>query len=157
MSSRSLHRTLRVSPRRRGTAIMESAIALPLLLFLAFGMTEFGQYFYIASAFESATRDAGRFAIPATAQQGDPAAAATRTLSASNITFNSSWLIIIDLSAGGTVITDVSTVAPGHLLVVAMTATYYQLPGVCRPLYSFTGFGITNTKTVTAQCSVVKE
>jgi hypothetical protein len=135
----------------------EAAIALPLLLFLAFGMTEFGQYFYIRSAFEAATRDAARFAIPATAQQGDPAAAATRALAACNITFNSSWLIIIDLSAGGTLITDVSSVPAGHLLIFSMTATYYQIPGACRPLYAFTGFGITNTKTVTAQTAVIKE
>ena len=137
--------------------MMETAIALPLLLFLAFGMTEYAQYFYFRTAFESAARDAARFAIPATAQQGDPAAAATRTLAASNITFNSSWMTVIDVSNNNATVADVSAIASGHLLSYTIQTTYYQLPGVCRPLYSFTGFGITNSKVVSGQCSMVKE
>ena len=136
---------------------MEASVAVPLLLFLAFGMTEFGQYFYIRTAFESAARDAARFGIPATAQQGDPASAATRTLAASNITLNSSWLTVVDRSTGWLPVTDVSTVAPGDLLIFTISTTYYQVPGVCRPLYAFTGFGITNSKVVSGQCSMIKE
>jgi len=147
----------RRSRSRRGTAMMELAIAVPLLLFLAFGMTEYGQYFYFRTGFESAARDAARFAIPATAQLGDPVSAATRTLAASNITFNPSWMTIIDVSNGNATVTDVSAIASGHLLTCTIQTTYYPLPGVCRPLHSFTGFGITNSKLVSGQCSMVKE
>jgi Flp pilus assembly protein TadG len=146
-----------VPSRRRGTAVMETAIVLPMLLFMAFGLAEFGQYFFIASTFEAAARDAARVSIMSTAQQGDPATAATRTLGYSNITFNSSWLTIIDISNSSATVTDVSTIAPGHLLTFTIQTTYYLLPGACRPLYQFTGFGITNSKTVTGQCSMIKE
>jgi Flp pilus assembly protein TadG len=147
----------RKSPSRRGTAIMEAAIALPLLLCLAFGMTEYGQYFYIRTAFESAARDAARFGITATAQQGDPASAATSTLAACNITFNSSWLTIVDRSTGWTTVTDVSTIGPGDLLIFTISTTYYQLPGAYRPLHTFTGLGISNSLVVSGQCSMIKE
>lgn len=137
--------------------MLEAAVAVPLLLFMAFGMVEFGQFFYFRTAFESAARDAMRFSIPGAAQQGDPAAAATRALAASNITYNSSWMTIIDVSNSNATVTDVSAIPAGHLLTCTISTTYYLLPGVCRPLYSFTGFGITNSKTVSGQCSMVKE
>ncbi len=137
--------------------MIEMAVAMPLLLYVMFGMVEFGQYFYIRTTFESAARDAGRAAVLHYAAAGDPAAAATRTLALSNVTFNSSWLTINDYSNANAVVTDVSTVAVGHVLIVTLSATYSQVPNAYRPLYQFTGLGISSTKLCAGYCTVVKE
>jgi hypothetical protein len=132
------------------------AIVLPSLSFLALGLGEFGQYFYIQSVLESATRDALRFAIPATAKQGDPAAAATATLAAAGITFNSSWMTLIDVSSF-TIVTDCSTVPAGHGLLARTIVNYASLPNAYRPLSSFCGVGIGSGKCILCQCTMVKE
>ena len=151
---------LRASRRnhRSGNAIIEMVFAFQLLMFIAMGMVEFGQYFYIKHAFEAAARDAARASILATATSISPSTAATYTLSEANVTFNSSWLTITDTTAG-TAVSDVSTVPAGDILQVQLLATYDQIPNVMRPLYSITGnlFGIKNGKPMLGQCTMVRE
>jgi Flp pilus assembly protein TadG len=137
--------------------MVEMAVFLPLLLFIAFGMVEFGQYFYIRTTFEAAARDAARAAILVNAAQGDPAKAATTTLGLSNVTFNSSWMTIVDYSNGSATVTDCSTVPMGHALIVTIAAYYHQIPNAYRPLYSLTGIGVDNTKIISAQCQMIKD
>jgi Flp pilus assembly protein TadG len=152
-------RPARPSARRtRGTAIMELAIAFPVLLAITFGLCEFGQYMYIKHCFEGAARDAMREAILATATQTQVTSTITSTLSQANVTYNSSWLTITDLGPGfsGTV-TDVSTVAAGDELTLKLSATYSTIPCAVRPLYSMTGVGIGPTKTVVGECTMIKE
>ncbi len=132
------------------------AFALPVLLWLAMGMAEFGQYFYIKSTFQAAARDVARASILSTALTTDPATTATRTLGFANVTFNSSWMTIQDLTAGTTV-TDVTAVAPGHTLQVTLQVNYDQIPNVYRPLYQMTGQGIKNGKPMIGQCAMVRE
>jgi len=140
-----------------GIAILEMAIVLPLLTFLGMGIAEFGQFFYVRHAFEAATRDAARFAIPGSAKQGDPAAAATATLAQAGITFNASMMTIIDCSNWNGTVSDVSGIQSGHILSVYMQATYSALPNAYRPLSSFSGAGIGSGKVITCQCTMVKE
>jgi Flp pilus assembly protein TadG len=142
--------------RRRASATIEMAVAIPLLLLLAFGMAEFGQYFYIRTTFSAAARDAARAAILSTATQAGPANAATRTLALSHVTFNSSWMTIVDYSNGNATVTDVSTIPVGHVLVVTIQAYYYQIPNAYRPLYNMTGVGVDNTKICSGQCQMIK-
>jgi hypothetical protein len=142
---------------RSANAIIEMAIVLPVLSFMSLGLAEFGQYFYINNAFENAARDAARYAIPANAAKGDPAAAATAALAAVNITFNSSWMTIDDYSYSIGTITDCSTVPMGHMLIVTITTNYSSLPGVYRPLSAITGFGVGSSKMIVAKCSMIKE
>ena len=132
------------------------AFALPVLLWLAMGMAEFGQYFYIKSTFQAAARDVARASILSTALTTDPATTATRTLGFANVTFNSSWMTIQDLTAGSA-ITDVTAVAPGHTLLVTLQVNYDQIPNVYRPLYQMTGQGIKNGKLMIGQCAMVRE
>ena len=136
--------------------MIELIIALPILIFVAMGMAEFGQYFYIKNAFQSAARSAARVACVASALQSDPATAATNALSYAGVTFNSSWMLIIDLSSGS-LVTDVSTIPPGHIFTVIIQQTYDQLPNVYRPLYQITGQGIKNGKQLVGQTTTVKE
>ena len=142
---------------RGGIAMLEVIVVLPVLLFLSLGMVEYGQYIYMEHILESACRDATRAAIPATAQSGDPAAAATRTLAQENIPFSSVTLLIQNTATGWATVTDVSTVPAGQNLEVTLTATYSQLPNVYRPFNDLTGHGIPNNKTIQCISMMTKE
>jgi Flp pilus assembly protein TadG len=133
------------------------AIVLQLLLSLAMGMAEFGQYFYIKSTFQSAARDAARAAILASANTTDPATAATRTLGYANVTFNPSWMTMTNVTSTPSTITDVTQVAPGQAIQVTIQVTYDQIPSVYRPLYQLTGQGIRNGKLMIGQCTMIRE
>ena len=121
------------------------------------GMGEFGQYFYIKSAFQAAARDVARASILATAVQTDPVTTATRTLGYANVTFNSSWMTILDVTSTPVLVTDVSQVQPGHALQVTITVTYNLIPNVYRPLNQITGQGIKNGKVMNGVCTMIKE
>jgi Flp pilus assembly protein TadG len=145
------------STHRCGNAMIEMAIVLPVLLWLAMGMAEFGQYFYIKSAFQAAARDVARASILSTASSTDPVTTATRTLSYANVTFNSSWMTITDVTSTPTTVTDVSQVAPGHALMVSIQVNYNLIPNVYRPLNQLTGQGIKNGKLMIGQCTMIRE
>jgi Flp pilus assembly protein TadG len=141
------------------------AIAMPVLMYLVMGMVEFGEFFYVKSAFQQASRDALRAAIMPNAQQADPATAATRTLAVAGVTFQSSWMVITDItpsgwggSSGGGTVTDCSAVAAGHALTLTITATYATLPGAVRPLSAISGgVGIPASRTVVGSSGGLKE
>jgi Flp pilus assembly protein TadG len=147
----------RYRQRRRAVSTIECVLVAPMLLFLAMGMAEFGQYFYIKNAFEQAARDVARVSVMPGAVQADPTTTATRTLGFSKITFNSSWLTITDITSTPVVVTNVSTVAAGHALTFSISTTYDTIPIVYRPLFKMTGQGIKNGKPMTGMCTMVKE
>ncbi len=60
--------------RRRGTAIVEFAVVLPLLLLLLFGIVEFGWLFLIRQTLVNAAREGCRVAVLKTATDEDVAA-----------------------------------------------------------------------------------
>ncbi len=140
----------------RGAQIVEMAITFSVLLFLSFGLVEFGQYFYIIHCFESAVRDGARYAILATATQAQTATTISSTLMAANVTYNSNWLTITDLTTN-TSVTDVSQVPAGDQMQFTLSTTYGNIPNAVRPLYSITGVGIAPTKAITSTCVMVKE
>lgn len=142
---------------RRANSIIEMAIVLQLLLWLCMGMAEFGQYFYIRSAFQSAARDVARASILSTAVATDPVTTATRTLGFANIVFNPSWMTIQNVTGTPYTVTDVSTVAPGQVLQVTIQVTYNLIPNVYRPLNQITGQGIKNGKLMIGQCTMIRE
>jgi Flp pilus assembly protein TadG len=142
---------------RRANTIIEMAVVLPVILFLVMGMIEFGQYFYIRAAFEAAARDVARVSCLSTAAATDPVTRATATLAQANVTFNSSWMTIVDASSGNATVNDVSAVAIGHQLIVTIQTQYNLIPNVYRPLYAMTGKGIGNGKMCTGQCTMIKE
>jgi Flp pilus assembly protein TadG len=132
------------------------ALALPLLLAMGLGMVEFGEFFHVKHTFESATRDGCRMAISAAATQSQVVARMTAVLADANITYNSSWLTMIDTTSN-TAVTDVSTVPAGHFLKVQLSTAYDQIPGVVRPLYFFTKNGIGTGKAIKGTTTMVKE
>jgi Flp pilus assembly protein TadG len=158
MNTQSISRRTSVRrSRRQGNSIIEMAFVLNILLWLAMGMAEFGQYFYIKSAFQAAARDVARASILATAVKGDPATTATRTLGFANVTFDSSWMTITDITSTPVTVTDVSTVPAGHALQITITTNYSAIPTVYRPLSQITGKGIGTGKVMTGSCCMIKE
>lgn len=158
------HTTQRTTRRRRTAPRWRSAIALvelyfafPLLLCVSFGMVEFGQYFYIKQAFQAAARDGTRVAILPSATQSQVVTAMTNTLLQANVTYNSSWLTMTDVTTG-TAVNNVSTVPSGDTLRITLLATYTQLPNVVRPLHSiYSKTGIHDGKQINGQCAMVRE
>jgi Flp pilus assembly protein TadG len=143
---------------RSGNALLETALAMFVLLFVAMGMVEFGQYLYIKHAFNSAARDGARIAILSSATQTKLTSAITTTLAQANITFNSSWLTVTDLTTNTTV-ADISTATSGDTIQVALSVNYDTIPNVVRPLYTLTGqtAGIKNGKKMSGACAMLKE
>jgi cell division protein FtsB len=62
MSNRS-RSTPRQSAERRGTATVETALVLPLLLLFFFGIFEYGQYLSVQQVIENAARSGARYAV----------------------------------------------------------------------------------------------
>lgn len=137
---------------------MELALALPVVLYLAFGLVEFGQYMYIKNCFEAAARDAARVAIMANATQAQVTSTLTSTLSQANVTYNSAWLTITDLGPSYTgTVTNVATVLAGDQIQLTLSANYSSIPNAVRPLYQMSGVGIGSGKSVVGECTMVKE
>jgi hypothetical protein len=120
------------------------------------GMVEFGQYFYIKHAFETAIRDGLRYGIGANATQAQMVSTISTTLAQSNVTFNSSWLTVADISAG-VVESDISQVPQGDLIQMTLSTNYSSLPAAVRPLSAITGKGIGSGKMMTVSCVMGKE
>lgn len=69
---------MKKTDRQKGVAAIEFAILLPLLLFIVFGITEFGRAMYAYNTIVKGTRDAARYAM--TQQPGGGADAVTKCL-----------------------------------------------------------------------------
>ncbi len=130
---------------------------MPVLLFMVLGMCEFGQYFYIRNCFVSAARDVARAACLATAVQTDPVTRATATLSQANVTFNSNWMTIVDVTNSNSTVTDCSAVPVGDSILVTIQCNYNQIPNAYRPLYALTGVGVGNGKVCAGTSRRIKE
>src|SRR4051812_16872520 len=70
------------SLRRRGNAVLEAALVLPILLALAFGTVEFGHFFYCKHTFQGAARDGARVAILSSSTNTSVTTAVANTMTA---------------------------------------------------------------------------
>ena len=148
---------------RSGSSVIEVVFAFQVLMLLAFGMVEFGQYFYIRHAFEGAARDGARLAILPSATQTAVNTVMLSTLKQAlpNLTsFNTSWLAMTQtdpVTGSSTSLSDIANASAGNEVTIKLSAAYDTLPGVYRPLYAITTKGIANGKQVTGQATMVKE
>jgi Flp pilus assembly protein TadG len=148
----------RFGPHRcRGGSLIETAIVMLTLLIISLGTAEFGQFFYIRNAFQAAARDVARAACLATAVQADPVTRATATLSQANVTFNSSWMTIVDTTNSNATVTDCSALPVGDAILVTISCPYGQIPNAYRPLYALTGVGIGPAKACVGTAKRIKE
>ena len=153
--------TRRRLPRgRRGSAVLQTAFVVNVLLIVLFGVIEFGQFLYVRHAFQAAARDAARQAGLASATQAGLTATAAAALLQANVTLNASWLTVYDVPAAGgtgTAVSDVSTIPSGDKVEVVISTTYDQVPNACRPLYQLFGKGIGSGKAVAGDATAMRE
>jgi Flp pilus assembly protein TadG len=144
--------------RRGGNSLVELALTFPILMFMAFGLVEFGQFLYLKHCFEAAARDAARVAVMSTATQAQVTSVLSTTLAQANVTYNASWLTITDLGPASTgSVANVANVPMGDEIQLTVSTNYSAIPNVVRPLYQLTGAGIGSGKTISGQCTMIKE
>lgn len=119
-------------PRRRGNAVLEASLALPVLLYFSMGMVEFGQYFYAKHTVQSAARDACRQAILSTATQSAATTAGGNTMTAAGFGSSGYTLVFSNPSSPYQTYSDISTVSSGSGIKATVTVNYSAV-GV-RPL-----------------------
>lgn len=68
--------------RRRGNAVLEAALVLPILTALGFGTVEFGHYFFVKHTVQGAAREGARAAIVPTGTNADVATAVSAVMTA---------------------------------------------------------------------------
>src|SRR5215218_2531371 len=97
---------------RPGGAVLETAIVLPMILVLTFGMIEVGHYFYLKHTMQCAAREAARLAI---LPKGDPSSAVSEAMARAGLT------------TGFTVTTDpadLSTAVAGDEMTITVEAMW---------------------------------
>jgi len=147
------------APKSGGNALIETVFALSVLLSVAMGTVEFGQFLYVKHAFNSAARDGARAAIVSGSTPAKVVSAVTAALLQANVTYNSSWLTITDTTTGADATSSFTGVSSGDTIKVSVSVSYDLIPNVVRPLYTLTAnkFGIKNGKAMTGVCSMMKE
>lgn len=108
--------------RRGGNALVEAFLALPPLLFLSFGMVEFGQFLYVKHTINAASRDGARSAILSSATHAAAQQAVTNTMATANIPAAKYTVTFTDAASGAT-IADVGVTARGTGIKVTVSAT----------------------------------
>src|SRR4051812_28703695 len=109
--------------RRRGNAVVEAALVLPVLLALAFGTIEFGHFFYCKHTFQGAARDGARVAILSSSTNTSVTTAVGNTMTAAGFT-SAQYSVAITNPTTSATISNVGTVSTGTPIKVTVTATW---------------------------------
>ena len=104
----------RTGTSRRGGAVLETAIVLPILLLMSFGLVEFADFFYLRHILQGAAREGARAAI--LAGVADPNAAVTQALTAAGLD-TANYTITTTPS-------DLSSASPGDEIQVIVEGTW---------------------------------
>jgi Flp pilus assembly protein TadG len=132
----------RLNRKRRGTALVEAAFLLPILLLVLFGMVEYGGLFWRAEQLEATARTAVR----AGAISGGSTGAVNTAIS--------SMMTAAGLSSSGYTVTlnpvDPSTLAVGATFTVTISVPYTNVSLTKCPL-------VPTPVTLTRSCSMAKE
>lgn len=134
--------------RRRGNAIMEAALVLPILLALSFGTVEFGYFFYVKHTLQGAAREGARAAILPSATNTTVQTAVSNTMTAAGFASSKYTLEIRNASTDQAL--TVGTATSGTSIKVTVTSIWSEV-GV-RPLNL-----IAATKPVVGTTVMVKE
>ena len=80
------HGWLRRSDRRsRGAEVLEMALMMPILIWLIFGMVEFGYFFYLKHNLQAAAREGARVGSTLNSNDTEAVAKASAFLTAANL------------------------------------------------------------------------
>ena len=108
--------------RRAGSATLELALTLGLLLSLTFGTVEFGHCYYVKNTLQGAAREGARASIVASATNTTVTTAVTTTMTAAGFT-SDKYTVSIRNSAD-TADIDVATQTAGTAILVKVSATW---------------------------------
>ncbi|MEZ0265435.1 MAG: TadE/TadG family type IV pilus assembly protein [Phycisphaerae bacterium] len=142
---------VRARGRRPGGSVLEMALVLPVLLYLAFGTVEYGYYFYVKHNVQSAAREGARAAIVPSATAGDVTTAVQNVMTAAGLQ-STGYTVTVTDTAGTTL--NVTTAAAGTAIKVNVQLTWGSV-GV-HPLPTALG-GINTTKLVRGNTVMRKE
>jgi Flp pilus assembly protein TadG len=135
--------------RRPGNTLIEAVFVVPVLIGLAMGMVEFGQYFLAKQTLQAAARDGARTAVITSATHTQAQAAVTTTASAAGYS-SSAYTVTFTDPTSNTTISNIATVTRGNPIKVTVTAPFSALAG--RPLLI-----IPSDKQIVASTTMVKE
>ena len=142
----------KVPTRRRwwrgGSAVLDTALVLPILLSLAFGTVEYGHYFYWKHTLQGAAREGARAGITPSATNTDVTTAVTNAMTAAGISASKYTLQV--RNAADSADLNVSGLTSGTPILVKVYATWGSVG--MRPL----GL-ISSSKQVTGQTIMRKE
>ena len=107
-------------------------LILPVLLYLAFGVVEFGYYFYVKHSLEGSARDGCRAFIVAGATLTDVNNAVSASMTAANLSGSGYTVQVLD---GATVLTagNYATAISGDKITVTVTCTWGTVGAGYRP------------------------
>ena len=126
---------------RLGSATLEMALTLIILVNVTYGTIEFGQYFYVKNQFQGAAREGARAGVPQGATTSDVTSAVTAVMNAAGI--SSSAYTVTSTNVTGTT---------GSQVTVTVSGTWSNLSIKYRP-YSLIG----SAKVVTGSAVMRKE
>lgn len=105
--------------RRKGGALVEAVLVLPLLLLLTCGLIEFGYFIFMEHTFHTAARNGVRTAIPPGATSTEVTTAVSAMMSAAGISASNYTVTICQPDGTAVAIDDVT---PGSEVMVRVTA-----------------------------------
>ena len=119
-------------PRRRGGALLEAALVMPILLGLCFGMVEFGYFFFVKHTLQAAARDGARMGIVATGTNAKVTATVATAMKAAGLTETGYEVEIKDGTTDANL--DVSTATPQTPIKVVVKCNWSAIGSGLRPL-----------------------
>ena len=107
--------------RRHGGAVLETAVILPFVLLMTFGLIEYGHFFYMKHILMGAAREGGRAAIIASSTNDTVAETVEAAMTAAGMTV-AQYSIVVEVN--GTATTDLTTAAKGDLITVKIESQW---------------------------------
>ena len=119
--------------RRRGGALLEAALVLPILLALSFGTVEYGYFFFVKQSFQGASRDGSRAAIVPGATNADVTNAVAVSLNAAGL--GSSGYTVSIKHAQTDAAINVAAATAGTPIKVTVTCPWTTIGSGARPMH----------------------
>lgn len=135
----------------RGGILIETALALPLLISLMLGLVEFGYYYHVNNVIGGAARNGARAGIPWNSKLSDITTAVAEVMTASGLNPSTTYTVVV-ADSNGTTVTDVTAIPSGSDFKVSVTVQW----GVAGSGYQTLGL-IDSNRAVTASCTMRKE
>jgi Flp pilus assembly protein TadG len=126
--------------RRSGSATLELSISLLVLVYLCYGMIEFGYYFYVKNAYDGAAREGARAAIVAGAAYSDVTTAVSNAMNPTGISSYTVKMYINNAppapvgSGSGTAVTTLTGSVAGDTIYVVVQGTWGTVGSGFRPM-----------------------